>query len=426
MTSFRSALLACLLVAPLLPGAARAAGGVNCYATKAGATACTVDPSLNAAALCNDGTQPAFWYRPGAGAGATRWVFWFEGGDQCADQPTCATRAVKQPSLVTSNGFMPGQGQGLLSSSATMSPLLYNANIVFMHYCSSDTWAGARAPSVTTGFAGNDPNTWSFQGHAVANVQVQSVAELAPGLSQASEILIGGSSAGGVGATVNVNALLGLLPKLPAGKILFANDAGFALDVGQYEASYTKPPYAYTGHPNFFEMTLPAWLAFWNGSGDPACLAQQPAQTTNCYDTAYVLDNGYIALPSFVAESQLDQAQLHDEICPEGSAPSCKLSTNPKSKVGIYETYFATQMAQALTASGTPATFSFYAPDDLEHVILENNTAFTLSTAFPDGVHTAQKVFDGWLANPTGARITLLGNGPGVAPPGQPSHARFQ
>ena len=238
-----------------------------------------------------------------------------------------------------------------------------------------------------------------------------------PALGQATEILIGGSSAGGVGATINVNALLALLPQLPAGKILFANDAGFALDIGQYVPSQPAP-YAYSGHPNAFEMALPMRLAFWNGSGDTVCLetATTPDEVTACYDTAYVLDNGYIALPSFVAESQLDSAQTNDQICPEGSPQTCKISHNPKSKEGIYETYFATQMATALTASGTPAAFSFYSPDYIEHIILNSTKAFTLSTSFPDGPHTAQQVFDSWLMDPTGPRITLLGNGPGVTP----------
>ena len=174
MTTARRALLACVFSVPFLPCAVHAAAGPNCYATMEGATACTVDTTLDAKALCNDGSQPAFWYRPGTGTGATRWVFWFEGGAQCDDQPTCTARAMTSPTLITSNGFMPGAGQGLLSNSASISPLLHNANIVNMHYCSSDTWAGARAPSKTAGkFSPTDVDTWSFQGRAIAAVQVR-------------------------------------------------------------------------------------------------------------------------------------------------------------------------------------------------------------------------------------------------------------
>ena len=425
-----------LLAATALPHASRAAGPVphprpewggapSCYATAQGATACNADPTIDPDALCNDGTVPAFWIRPGSGSGATTWVFWFQGGQLCYDPYTCSGRASATPGLVSSNGFVPQAGAGLLSSSAKENPLLSNANVVLMGYCSSDTWVGVRLPAhptvpPTAGFDAADPTTWYFEGHAIALADLRSVLELYPSVWSATTIVIGGSSAGGVGATDNVNAMLPLLPTLPPGHMLFVDDAGFTLDVGQYEATGYPAPYDYPYHPNAYENDFQAWLSFWNGSGDVSCLFSDPSGGVACYDTASVLDGGYVRLPSFVAESLLDTAQQTDQVCPEYAPKSCKLSPAPSSMEGVYETWFGTRMASAVQAKGTSAAFTAYSPDVPEHVILADDFAFVYPSAFGSVQGTAQAAFDAWYASPLSPRTVMIGTGPGVSYPPEP------
>jgi hypothetical protein len=64
----------------LAAGAAIAA--VSCEPPDSKQTSvCQIHPAIDPGALCNDGTLPAFWFRPGSGAAT--WVVWLEGGGQC-------------------------------------------------------------------------------------------------------------------------------------------------------------------------------------------------------------------------------------------------------------------------------------------------------------------------------------------------------
>ena len=395
-----------------LPGRAHA-GTVQCQVPNLFAQACQVDPTLDPAALCNDGTVPVFWYRPGSGAGANTWVIWLQGGSECDDQPSCALRASKSGASTTmsSNGFTADQGQGIISPKSSINPALYNATTVLLHYCSSDTWAGNKAGSGLP-FNPNDSTTWSFQGRRIAIAQMRSIAELVPAFAQATKVILGGDSSGGVGITLTVNDLLPLVPA--AATKVFVNDAGFSLDIGQFYNG-GKPTYVYPGHPNAFETQVTQRLLYWNARGDAVCDAAAITATDhqNCYDTAYVLQHGFITLPSYVAISLLDTAQITLQLCPTNYG-YCPVQTNPAKPGGIYATNFGTAMAAKVTGTGTQAAYSSYAPDFYTHVILNSDTAFVTAEQFPGGGLAPRDAFDAWLANPTGPVTTYIGNAPGV------------
>ena len=379
---------------------------------QAGSRACFIDPTIDPAALCNDGTTPAFWVRPGSGSGAARWVIWLEGGGECADQTQCAMRAQSSPDLLTSNGFKAGDGVGVLSPNATTNPLLYNANTVLVHYCSSDDWSGNYTTTHT--FSPSDPTTWNFQGRRIALAAVRSLNELGLGFAAAQQILLGGTSAGGEGITVTANDILPVLPAA-AKDVRFVNDAGFALNIGQYDST-APSPFIYQGKPDAFTSHFEAALSLWQGRGDAKCdaTAHTTLQHVNCYNSSLVLQHGYIALPSFVAESQIDTAQLTDQLCPLLYG-NCNVPHDPNSMQGIYATAFGMHMAAQLKGAGTPAAYSVFSPDAYMHVILSNSAVYTTPYAFPGGPLLARDVFDDWLAHPTGPRIVDLGSGPGVA-----------
>ena len=141
--------------------------------------------------------------------------------------------------------------------------------------------------------------------------------------------------------------------------------------------------------------------------------AQTPQQHQNCYNSGYVLQNGFIKIPSFVAESQLDTAQLTDQLCPQLYG-KCKVPHNPASAVGTYATYFATQMAAAVAAAGTPASYAGYAPDQYMHVILRDESLFITRCTFAGGGMSPRTAFYTWLSNPAAPRVVDIGTGPGV------------
>jgi hypothetical protein len=397
----------------LLPLALHAAAAPRCSRLNHGAETCIVDIAAYPAARCNDGTVPAFWYRPGSGSGAATWIIWLEGGSSCADVASCAARAASKStaSLITSNGFHATAGAGILSAAQSENPALYNANTVLVHYCSSDTWAGAR-PAASRPFNPASENTWHFEGRAIAIAALATLPDIAPSFANASTILLGGDSAGGEGVTITANNLLPLLP--PKATALLVNDAGFALDIGQYNQA-AGSPYVYQGSHNFFDTSVLARLAYWHGSGDALCAAKAKTghDRVDCYNSGYVLQSGLIPVPAFVAESQLDLAQVTLELCP-ALGGNCGVPHNPSSPEGIYATAFANHMASAERASDTAATFSAFSPDQYMHVMLRDNALFTTPLPFPGGSLTPQAAFDEWFMN-YDTRKVYIGKGPGVA-----------
>jgi hypothetical protein len=403
-----------LLVAAvwMAPHAALAAKPKCQALTISDARACSVDPTLDKDAVCNDGTTPAFWYRLGSGSGKNVWVIWLGGGGACDSQASCQVEAAETGSnfIVSSKGFEPTPPQGILSNVASINPMLYNANAVYLHYCSSDSWAGDIQG--VGAFDLNNSATWDFEGRRVAISQIKSIGELFSSFADAKEIILGGDSSGGIGVTEVANDLLPLLPT-QATKLL-VNDAGFSLDIGEFDQA-VGAPYVYEGHPNAFESDVYARLLYWNARGDAVCSANATTvvQRVNCYNSSYILQHGFIKVPSFVAQSQIDPAQVTQELCPAefGVCPVSHVATTPQ---GMYATAFGVQMAAAVLGTGTAAPYTGYSPDVYIHVLLNKNPEFNTPHQFPQGAITPSQALDAWLANPTAPRTTYIATGPGV------------
>jgi hypothetical protein len=397
---------------PQVAHAAKPSCGIR---NKSGAKVCSIDPRIDRQAVCADGTVPAYWYRPGFGTGANTWLIWLGGGGSCDSPGYCSVWVTKEgvPAFLTSTGFLPTPGKGITSSDSSTNPSLYNANTIYLHYCSADNWTGEKAGS-GAGFSLNDTTTWNFEGRPVAVAGIKSLDEFYPALATASTIIVGGDSSGGAGAVEVANDILPLLPAAP--QKLLVVDAGFALDIGDFD-QLAPPSFVNPATPTFFETDTQQRLSFWNARGDAVCAASAttPQQQGNCYNTAYILENGYINVPTFVAEALLDTSQITFQLCPSEYG-YCEFGRNPRTPPGVYETNFGAGMTAALIGAGTPAPYTIYAPDVLMHVILNDDDAFTIPRQFPQGDIAPRDVLDAWLADPTQPKASFIGTGPGVAP----------
>lgn len=158
-------------------------------------------------ALCNDGSDAAYFYRPGSES--DKWVIWFEGGGGCHDEETCAERAKTQSWLMTSNktGEYAKQG-GILSSSTEENPDFAEWNHAMLNYCSSDSWAGDAIQQVE----GNDV---LFYGSHITKAMFEDLGNSEihdQNLADATQVLITGTSAGGGGASHNMDRIAQWLP----------------------------------------------------------------------------------------------------------------------------------------------------------------------------------------------------------------------
>jgi len=269
---------------------------------------------LVANSKCLDGTQAGYYYATAtAAANNTRWAIFLEGGGDCATFASCEER-IHGP-LGSSNYWTATytDNGNVLSTNANVNPGFATWNHVYIPYCTGDTHAGQRSTV--------DPNWGQFYFGGYLNVQAI-LADLSAkrNLQAATQVLVSGSSAGGIGALVHTDTVANLLPKAyvrgyPQGGWFFPNVTSYA--------NWKNGTYAPAVNPEYVDL-WDSWLS-------PACLQAHP----NKYDcaTADVYFN-YIVSPLYISENQFDSNQIFTQLgCPQ-NAPD----TND------YIAYFGKQM----------------------------------------------------------------------------------
>jgi hypothetical protein len=179
-------------------------------------------------ALCNDGSPAILYFRPGTGTTANSWLIELEGGGSCSTPQECADRwcsvdtnfgrqnmsSIDYIANTLLNHNIGIAADGLQSTS---SGPFANYNHVFIHYCSSDGWAGT-SPSVDGDAqdpANNADITFStrFNGNAILEAAIRVLRRdgatlpafsptgvSMPDLDDSSgDVVIAGGSAGGAG-----------------------------------------------------------------------------------------------------------------------------------------------------------------------------------------------------------------------------------
>ena len=166
-------------------------------------------------AVCNDGSTPIFYMRPGVNEGQDRWVLWFEGGGSCFSVETCTERWQSERNQMSTcvgedcTDYAADTEKiksGILSALVEENPHLHEWNHVLLNYCSSDAWLGQREAPLNAG-----PLSLYFRGHHVAEAVLSTLLEEPvaagyPTLSDASAVILSGSSAGGTGMRGHVDA----------------------------------------------------------------------------------------------------------------------------------------------------------------------------------------------------------------------------
>lgn len=374
---------------------------------------CTINTTKFPNALCNDGTPGLFQLQMSATTSSV-WVIWLAGGYDCTSASSCAERATnpKTKALTTSNNTPARAGQGILSHDPNQNPQLANANTVIIHYCTNDIWSGAYRARAGSVFTPTDTSTWNFEGRAIVKSTIQTLKALGVGFGPRVQVLLGGTSAGAYGAAVTANDVLPMLPF--DGQLSLVLDAGFTLDLGPYNASLPAP-HVDTSVPTPFYTDVGAGIPLWNGRGDFNCndSATTLQQQVNCYNTSMLLQGGDLAMPTFVAESQIDSAELPAELCPQKNG-KCSVPHNALTSQGQYVTYYGQQMATLLADGGQALPYTAFAPDQYIHAMLDSDSAFIQQFPLGSGTMAPRDAFNAWYVNRTPPGQLLLGTGPGI------------
>ncbi|XP_073653242.1 palmitoleoyl-protein carboxylesterase NOTUM isoform X2 [Tursiops truncatus] len=180
---------------------------------------------LNTSVTCNDGSSAGYYLKESKGS--RRWLLFLEGGWYCFNRENCDSRYDTMRRLMSSKDWpLTRTGTGILSSQPEENPHWWNANMVFIPYCSSDVWSGASSKS--------EKNEYAFMGALIIQEVVREL--LGKGLSGAKVLLLAGSSAGGTGVLLNVDRVAEQLEELgyPAIQVRGLADSGWFLDNKQY------------------------------------------------------------------------------------------------------------------------------------------------------------------------------------------------
>ncbi|XP_054987874.1 palmitoleoyl-protein carboxylesterase NOTUM [Sorex araneus] len=250
---------------------------------------------LNTSVTCNDGSPAGYYLKESKGS--RRWLVFLEGGWYCFNRENCASRYDTLRRLMSSKDWPRTRtGTGILSSQPEENPHWWNANMVFIPYCSSDVWSGVSSKSEKSEFA--------FMGALIIQEVVREL--LDQGLSGAKVLLLAGSSAGGTGVLLNVDRVAEQLEQLgyPGIQVRGLADSGWFLDNQQYH--HTDCVDTITCAPT---EAIRRGIRYWNGLVPERCRRQfKEGEEWNCFFGYKIYPT--LRCPVFVVQWLFDEAQL--------------------------------------------------------------------------------------------------------------------
>jgi O-palmitoleoyl-L-serine hydrolase len=248
------------------------------------------DPS----ARCMDGTLGAYYHRPAEQPESRdKWILFLEGGGECTTASNCAN-AVN--STLGSNKYFPAT-QWLyyfLVDDPVANPDFYGYNHVLLKYCSQDLWSG-QVTKPSDGTFG-----YYFSGHLIFKAVVAALME--KGMSNASEIILSGASAGGIGTWINADWLKEQFSASPSPpRVTIASIAGFYFYAYPYQGvNHTQSDLA-----DFRPQAWPRTYQLWQSFADESCVAAIPSTPWACLLSNY--SHPYVSTPAFIFEAQTDE-----------------------------------------------------------------------------------------------------------------------
>ncbi|XP_064841857.1 palmitoleoyl-protein carboxylesterase notum1a-like [Oncorhynchus masou masou] len=186
-------------------------------------------------------------------------------------------------------------GTGILSPLPEENPHWWNANMVFIPYCSSDVWSGASAKTDHSGYA--------FMGSLIIQEVVKDL--LTKGLDNAKVLLLAGSRWVGDGVLLNVDPVAELLEGLghPGIQVRGLADSGWFLDNKQYRSTDCHDTISCAP-----TEAIKRGIKYWGSVVPERCRQVHLGEEWNCFFGYRVFPS--IKSPVFVVQWLFDEAQL--------------------------------------------------------------------------------------------------------------------
>ena len=147
---------------------------------------------------------------------------------------------------------------GILSADPSENPHFYDANHVFVPYCSSDSWSGTASEPI---------NGFRFMGRHIISEVIKELSDYQQ-LSFGKELYLAGSSAGGTGVLVNVDFVRDILD--PQGvRVRGIVDSGWFLDNHKEAGTVIR--------------SLQQGIRTWQANVNDECASNFPEELWKCY-----------------------------------------------------------------------------------------------------------------------------------------------
>ncbi|XP_062136645.1 palmitoleoyl-protein carboxylesterase NOTUM isoform X1 [Drosophila sulfurigaster albostrigata] len=248
----------------------------------------------NSSITCNDGTHAGFYLRKQPNS--KKWIVFLEGGWHCFDNRSCRARWMRLRHLMTSSQWPETRDVGgILSPHAEENPYWHNANHVLVPYCSSDSWSGTRTEPDSRDLE----NNWRFMGALILRQVIADLIPLGLGRVAGGELLLVGSSAGGLGVMLNLDRVRDFLVnerKLQV-TVRGVSDSGWFLD---------REPYTPAAVASSEAVRL-GWK-LWQGLLPEDCTKAHPTEHWRCYFGYRLYPT--LKTPLFVFQWLFDEAQM--------------------------------------------------------------------------------------------------------------------
>lgn len=241
-------------------------------------------------AHCMDGSTPGYFLREGYNTGKTKWIVHLHGGAWCYNLRSCKKRrntilgSTKRSLEQDIAGFF----HGILSNSRRTNHHFYNWNVAVLSYCDGGLFSGNREKVLR----GNNKDFY-FQGRKVLQSQLESLQ--LHSLENAEEVILSGTSAGGLALVIQGNFMLRYLP--PKAKVRGLIDAGLFLDQDS------------VWNTSISSLQFKALYSLHRPTLSRRCLESQPhGNKYKCLFPENALK--YVKMPVFLVSSLYDHWQL--------------------------------------------------------------------------------------------------------------------
>ncbi len=247
-------------------------------------------------ARCLDGSVAGYYAQPAPNAAdKTKFVIYLNGGGECDQEYPCKYQLTS--ALGSSKYFaseVDASGWFFASDYCLYNPTFCGWNHVYNPYCTQDLHSGQVKEATD--------KTWGmyFAGHHVMTAMLDEM-DRTMGMKDATEIILSGASAGGIGVWMNVDYIA---KRYPNARVTALTIAGFYFYATYYTGPDATPP---SGMGDFRESAFPVTYDLYQAYVDQSC--KYAMELKGQHPGACMLANNsfpYIEVDSFAIQALTD------------------------------------------------------------------------------------------------------------------------